>query len=130
MSEGELKAQIRLALGRRPDVRLFNNPVGMGWQGKVVERTKQLLVLEYPREVAYGLAPGSADLVGWVEVVITPDMVGKTIAQFLSGEVKTLRGRVEPEQVNWRDRVLAAGGRAGILRSVDDAVALVGAAHR
>jgi hypothetical protein len=67
-----------------------------------------------------GLFPGSGDLIGWRTVTITPDMVGQSIAQFLSIEVKTPTGRVRPDQVNWAEQINAAGGLAIIARSISD----------
>lgn len=128
MSEAELKAQIRLALGRRADVRLFNNPVGQAWVGQSQSQRDGSILLLRPHRVVYGLFPGSADLFGWRSVVITPEMVGQTIAQVVSPEVKAGRYKPTDEQLRWRDNVLAAGGRAGIVRSVEDALALVGTA--
>lgn len=52
---------------------------------------------------------------------ITPEMVGQRIAQFVSLEAKEGAGRMSPEQRNWRDQVLAAGGLALEVRSVEDA---------
>lgn len=126
MSEAELKAQIRIALGRRHDVRLFNNPVGQAWIGQSQTQRDGSVLLLRPHRVVYGLFPGSSDLFGWRSVVITADMVGQTIAQVVSPEVKFGRYKPTDEQLKWRDNVIAAGGRAGIVRSVEDAVALVG----
>ena len=67
-----------------------------------------------------GLFPGSGDLIGWRTVTVTPDMVGKPIAQFLSIEVKTPTGRVRPDQTNWLVQVNLSGGHAIIARSVSD----------
>jgi len=67
-----------------------------------------------------GLFPGSGDLIGWRTVTITPDMVGKPIAQFLSIEVKTTTGKVRPDQSNWLKQVNISGGLAIIARSVSD----------
>jgi hypothetical protein len=74
--------------------------------------------------VRYGLQPGSSDLIGWRTVTITPEMVGQQVAVFTSIEVKTPTGRVKPEQQQWLDAVQAAGGIAGVARSVEDAQAL------
>jgi len=71
--------------------------------------------------VQFGLCKGSADLIGWKQVTITPDMVGQKVAVFASIEVKTPTGRLTPEQQIWLDAVQAAGGVAGIARSVEDA---------
>lgn len=87
--------------------RLFRNNVG---------------VLEDKRgvPVRYGLQVGSGDLIGWVPVVITPDMVGQTVAVFASVETKGAKGRATAEQVAWAEAVSKAGGRAGIARKDDD----------
>ena len=58
----------------------------------------------------------SGDLIGWRPVVITPDMVGKCLAQFVSVECKgtdsrTDRGRLEAQQ-HWADLVNREGGYA------------------
>jgi hypothetical protein len=74
--------------------------------------------------VRYGLQPGSSDLIGWRTVTITPEMVGQQVAVFTSIEVKTPTGRVKPEQQQWLDAVQAAGGIAGVARSVEDALRL------
>lgn len=75
--------------------------------------------------VQFGLARGSADLIGWRTVTITPDMVGQRIAVFTSIEVKTPTGRLTPAQHNWQAAVRSAGGIAGVARSVTDALAIL-----
>ena len=72
--------------------------------------------------VRYGLQPGSSDLIGWRTVTITPEMVGQQVAVFTSIEVKTPTGRLRPEQKLWLSAVQAAGGIAGVARSVEDAL--------
>lgn len=112
-AETDLQQRIRLALGTHPEARLFRNQVG----SLPDPRTGRL--------VTFGLARGSADLIGWRTIVITPDMVGQRIAVFTSIEVKTPRGRLTPEQHNWLLAVQAAGGIAGVARSVADALGLI-----
>jgi hypothetical protein len=75
--------------------------------------------------VQFGLAVGSADLIGWTTRTITPDMVGQQVAVFTSIEVKSATGRLRPEQRQWLEAVQAAGGIAGVARSVDDARVLL-----
>ena len=107
--ETTIQQQIRLALGTRSDLRLFRNNTG---------------TLPDPRTgrpVQFGLARGSADLIGWRTITITPDMVGTQLAVFTSIEVKTPTGRVRPEQHAWQRTVSDAGGIAGIARSIQDA---------
>jgi hypothetical protein len=77
------------------------------------------------RPVQFGLCKGSADLIGWRSVTITPSMVGQTVAIFTSIEVKSSSGRVKPEQQQWLNAVQAAGGIAGVARSVEDAMDLL-----
>ena len=78
------------------------------------------------RLVRYGVCqPGGSDLIGWLPVVITADMVGTTIAAFVAIEVKAPRGRATDAQMNFIAAVIAAGGRAGIARSTDDLRAIV-----
>lgn len=112
-AETDLQQQIRLALGTHPQTRLFRNQVG----SLPDPRTGRL--------VTFGLARGSADLIGWRTITVTADMVGHRLAVFTSIEVKTPTGRVRPDQTAWLGAVQAAGGIAGIARSVPDALQLV-----
>ena len=112
-AETQLQQQIRLALGTRPDARLFRNSVG----SLPDPRTGRL--------VTFGLARGSADLIGWRSVVVTPDMVGRRLAVFCSIEIKTPTGRQRADQQAWLIAVQGAGGIAGVARSVEQAVALL-----
>ena len=103
--ETNIQQRIRLALGTRDDVRLFRNQVG------------QLPDPRTGRPVQFGLAKGSADIVGWTTKTITEDDVGKSYAIFTSIEVKTATGRLTGLQQNWLHTVQTAGGLAGVARS-------------
>lgn len=121
MSEHGIQSQIQLALSR-DDVRLFRNNVGTGWVGGPISRTRDgAIVLQHPRPLHAGLCKGSADLIGWKSVTVTPDMVGEKLAVFLSVEVKDTRGKPRPEQTIWYDNVRLAGGIAIIAHSVEEA---------
>jgi hypothetical protein len=118
-SEAEVQADVRL---RAPLVRahLFRNNTGV-------------LHDKNDRPVRYGLANESAavnkvlksaDLIGWQSVTITADMVGQTLAVFLSVEVKPEdfngpSGKAETEryaaQAAWANLINKAGGRAYIV---------------
>ena len=52
-------------------------------------------------------------------------MVGTQVAVFTSIEVKTPTGRIRPEQQQWLNAVQAAGGIAGVARSVGEAMDLL-----
>ena len=112
-AETDLQQRIRLALGTRHDLRLYRNQCG----ALPDPRTGRL--------VTFGLARGSADLIGWRTVTVTPDMVGQRIAVFTSIEVKTPTGRLTPAQQAWLGVVRGAGGIAGVARSVCDALEIV-----
>jgi len=110
-SEQQIQQHIRLACSQG-NTRLFRNNTGT-------------LRDQHGRPVQFGLAKGSADLIGYRSITITPEMVGSTVAVFLSIEVKTPTGRLRPEQQQWLVAVQAAGGIAGVARSVEDALRIV-----
>jgi hypothetical protein len=110
-SEQTIQQQIRLACSRGP-VRLWRNNTGT-------------LRDQHGRPVSFGLCPGSADLIGFHTITITPDMVGQQLAVFAAVEVKAERGRPTPEQTAFLEHVAAAGGLAGIARSVEEAEAIL-----
>jgi len=113
-AETDIQQRIRLAVGTRSDLRLFRNNTG---------------TLPDPRTgrpVQFGLARGSADLIGWRTITITPEMVGQRIAVFTSIEVKTTTGHLTPAQQAWMATVRTAGGIAGVARSVRDAEEILG----
>jgi hypothetical protein len=103
MNETTILQRVRLAVSKLPGVRIFRNQVGA-------------LKDHSGRLVTFGLHPGSADLIGWKSITITPDMVGQRIAVFVSLECKTETGKVKPEQINWLQQVSAAGGIAAVVR--------------
>lgn len=105
MNESSVLRSVRLRLGSRPDVRLFRNNVGF----------------DHEKKVNYGLFKGSADLIGWQTVTVTPDMVGKKLAVFLSVETKSKKGVVSSEQENWTRIVRAKGGIAVVAKSGEEA---------
>ena len=114
-SEQTIQQHIRLACSNGP-VRLWRNNVGR----LPNPRTEQW--------VDYGVGgKGAGDLLGWRTITITPEMVGQRVAVFTSIEVKSTTGRVRQEQQQWLDAVTAAGGIAGVARSVEDAEQLLAA---
>jgi hypothetical protein len=113
LSEQRIQQEIRIAISNG-DCRVFRNNTGT-------------LRDQNGRPVQFGLCKGSADLIGWKRVTITPEMVGSTVAVFTSIEVKTPTGRIRPEQQQWLDAVQAAGGIAGVARSVEDAQQIMAA---
>jgi hypothetical protein len=111
--ETSIMQNIRLQLGGRPDVRLYRNNVGA-----CTDKTGRL--------VTFGLCPGSSDLIGWRSVTVTPQMVGKRVAVFLSIEVKAPGAYTHPKrlasQLAFLDAVKRAGGLAGMVTSPEQAL--------
>lgn len=124
MTEHEIQQRILLTCGSGP-ARLWRNNTGVGWAGPATRVTAGNL-----RTVAQGLRPGDVVIRGGRPLhaglcVGSSDLIGyRTIggvAQFVALEVKTATGRVTPEQQRFLDHITAAGGCAGIVRSVEDA---------
>jgi hypothetical protein len=82
--------------------------------------------------IAYGLPPpphgrreddndmGGSDRVGFRPVVITPDMVGKTVAVFLCIEEKTINDTLKPNQKKWHNFIISEGGISEIWKEKKD----------
>lgn len=129
--ERDVLAAIRARLALIPGVVLFRNNTGM-------------LRDRRDTPVRYGLAVGSADLIGSVRVEALP-LIGArkpsaieftttrgpmTIARSLAIEVKRPGEKPTEAQVRWLAMVTAAGWIAGVCTSADEAVALVEAGRR
>lgn len=81
--------------------------------------------LKNARPIQYGLGAGTSDLIGFTEMEITHDMVGKKVAVFTAIEVKSDRGRVSPKQQRFIDFVNERGGIASIARAVENAARII-----
>ena len=113
MSEAEVQQQIRLRCSQGA-TRLWRNNSG------------KLPDPKTGRWVQFGVAsPGGSDLIGYRQMVIGPEHVGRTMAVFTAVEVKSATGRATAEQRAFIQHVQAAGGIAGVVRSVDEAAKLL-----
>ncbi len=106
-AERDIQNACRLAVGALSDVRIFRNSTGQLRDHRNVP-------------VKFGLAVGSADLIG----VLAPS------GRFLSLEVKTAKGRTTPEQDTWAEMVRRFGGFACVVRSAEEALAAVERARK
>lgn len=133
MSEQNIMRSIMVAVSRA-GARVFRNNVAMAWVGewkRYVSPTKVTVgpgdvVIRNARPLHAGLCEGSSDLIGITPVVVRPDHVGQKLGVFTALEVKTPEGHVTPEQANFVEQISLAGGIAGIARSDDEALALLG----
>lgn len=130
MAENKVKADIFKANFK--DTRLFNNPVGDALVGPLtLFKILSAEIRKKFRRLKFGLIKGSGDLIGWKSITVTPEMVGKKVAVFVSLETK--REKFKPNrnndhyerQATWAQNVLKAGGIAGFAKSVDDAESIL-----
>lgn len=111
MTEHELQNRIRVALSEYGIV--FRTNSGTFWQGKRVwSRELQESVIAQPQMIE-GLPKGFTDLL----------FIDQRGCAFI--EVKTLHGKVREEQENFINLMRSYGHRAGIARSVEDAIKIV-----
>ena len=131
MKESRIWRQIRDKLSTGA-VRLWRNEVGHGLLIRHRDNAvRQAIIADCVAaaerrggtavRITYGLARGSADLIGFRTMRITPEMIGRDIAVFASVEVKTDTGTVRSEQQAWLEFVNERGGIACVARSVEDA---------
>lgn len=122
-SEELVQQQIRMALAGVPSVVTWRNNVGAAQDAT-------------GRVIRYGLMNDSkelnerfksSDLVGIRPVVVTPEMVGRTLGVFFAVEVKavnwtaSITDKHTLAQKRYLDLVTEAGGLAGFAQSVHDA---------
>jgi hypothetical protein len=130
MRESKILVAIRDACNNGP-VRLWRNSVGTalainhkspGAKQAIINACIELCEKRggFAQRMSFGLCEGSGDLIGYRKLVIGPEHVGMTIAQFASCEVKNETGPVRPEQTNWLTHINSVGGLAFVARSVDD----------
>ena len=99
MTEAQLQHDIRLALSALPGLVLWRNHVGAA----MIDGRKQ----------SFGLARGSADLIGiWRDGV------------FVAIEIKAANGRVSEAQARFLSLVRSHGWIAVVVRSVEEALAV------
>lgn len=133
-AESNLMQRIRLAIGGRPDVRLFRNNVAMAWAGRLFKPWKEGthvivgpddVVLYNARPIHAGLCEGSPDLVGWRSLVITKAHVGRRVAAFVGLEVKLPGAKPTEQQAAFLGILEASGGLGGVVRSEEGAKGVV-----
>jgi hypothetical protein len=123
--ESETQHATRVILGGEPGCAFYRNNVGVAEfvapQGRI-------------HHVRYGLSEGSSDLIGVVSVLITPEMVGRSVGRFVALELKAEGGKTERErrikQQLFRALVLKLGGWAEQLDDPGQALAALARARR
>ena len=108
--EGQLQREIIFAASAAGH-RLFRVNTAMAWVGEVIRRGGDTLTLKNPRPLRAGLVVGGADTIGWTRT-----------GRFAAIEVKIRPRRATAEQFAFILAVRAAGGRACVAYSVQEAM--------
>lgn len=110
--------QHQLNLGRNKNIRAWRNNVGL-FYAKRTDKTCPFNLDDYLTPVRTGLCPGSADLIGFESITITPAMIGKKVAVFRADEVKHKNGRVTDNQRAWLAMCEEHGAIVNVIREDD-----------
>ena len=130
MKESSILAKIELAIGSLAKTITWRHNTGQAWMGKfqrvatpgMVRVNAGDVVIRNARPVKFGL-PGSGDIIGLRSITIDESMVGKTIGQFISVEVKTKTGRLADQQAKFGGMVRRHGGIYVVATSPEEATA-------
>lgn len=122
-----------LALSKLPNVKIFRNNVAMAWTGKsaVMNERKQIwvnhgdVIIHQGRPLHAGLCVGSSDLIGFKSIIVTPDMIGRTVAVFTAVEVKSKSGKLSAEQIAFINMVQKSGGIAFMASDENEALRFI-----
>lgn len=123
MREADIQSAVLIALSEQGHYCLRVNS-GQFWGGEVMSHDGSMLLLKHPTKIQ-GAVKGTADIVGCVQVVVTPQMVGKTVAVFTAIEVKQPGEKAKPHQENYLALMRSRGAIAGIATSSDEALSII-----
>jgi len=126
----------RIWLAVAAQTTLFRLNTGKAWVsgGGPVQRLKDgSVVVPFARPIALGFSRpngdpvvGAYDLIGYTNVTITPEMVGRTVAVFTAIDAKrSAGGRTSDEQLRFGKNIRDAGGIAGIAPSESVAQSII-----
>lgn len=107
--EGRLMRQIMVALSQAGH-RVWRVNAGKGWVGPSRRNADGSVTIAHAQPF-FGVPEGVSDLIGLA-----------TDGVFIAVEVKYEKGRPSPAQTAYIEMVNGMGGRAGIARSVEDAL--------
>lgn len=118
--ESRVSDRIRLDLASVPGLRLFPNPIGKFWTGRLISMHDGRATIDGAHMVKCGLAPGSPDLIGW-QMVQVGDI---WVARFVGLEIKD-EGRPTPAQLNFIEFLNSQGGAAGVAHNTAEALEII-----
>ncbi|MBP7735987.1 MAG: VRR-NUC domain-containing protein [Spirochaetes bacterium] len=122
----EIVQRVMLQWSREGRGRLFKNPNGKAWRGRITDERmvdgRKVIELFDAVMLRYGLIAGSSDLIGW-ELAEYIDIGHEpvTLPIICVIEVKTIaHKRLDPDQRNWFDTIAGIGGRAYLAMECGD----------
>ena len=84
------------------------------------------LILPNGGRLTYGVGPnGASDYIGFKHIIITQEMVGQRMAQFVALEAKRPGAKLKNDQQDFLWLIDEAGGLAGVARSGEDAIQIL-----
>lgn len=139
MAENQHLRRVWLALA--PTSKLWRLNSGKAWVsdgGKPIPQQNGAILLPAPAHpIALGFSmtngkpvAGAGDLIGYTKVLITADMVGKTLPVFTTVDAKTDKGRISDDQDSFAHTIADAGGVAGFAWDEESAVEIINRYHR
>ena len=113
-SESNVNQDIRDWTRTQPNVVLYRNSRGS-------------VQLPNGGYLTYGVGPnGASDWIGYQTVIVTEDMVGRSIACFIAIEAKRFGKSPTPAQQDFIAEVRDAGGKAGVVHSAEELARILG----
>lgn len=123
MKEQSIQNEILIAMGQAGAYGLRVNS-GQFWGGEVLSHDGKMLLLKNPTKIL-GAPAGTSDIIGCKSVLITPQMIGKTIGQFICLEVKKPGEKAKKHQENFLAVMKSRGAITGVARSPEQAIKIV-----
>lgn len=116
MTEHDIQNEIRMAIS--PYGTFFRANVGQAWTGSAIHYLSNGdILIKNGRPFSTGLPKGFPDLFGFT--------IQNGLPIFSGLEVKNANGRIRKEQQHMIDFLQSRNCKAGIVRSVDEAIKLV-----
>lgn len=123
MKEQSIQAETMVSLSQHGHYCLRVNS-GEFWGGKMIGHDGLHVMLEHPTRI-HGAPPGTSDLIGCITRTITPEMVGRRIAQLFCIEMKRPGDKPEKHQERYLAMMRSRGALAGVATSADSALKIL-----
>lgn len=113
----------QLNLGKHTNIRSWRNNVGLFYSKRISHPSCRcglsINLDNYLVPVRAGLCAGSADLIGFESITITPAMIGKKVAVFRADEIKYKNNPLSPAQKLWHKMCQDHGAIVNVIREED-----------